>query len=85
MENNVNNLMNLEAVRLLEEVEIRARERRVFNARKDPFQLADKEFIRLYRINKRIMENVIDIVSEFIDAPRRISALEATTQVKKII
>lgn len=83
MEHNLNNLINLEAVRLLEEVEVRARERRLFNERKDPFELSDKEFIRLYRVNKRIMENVIDIVSEYI-GERRLSALGATTQVKII-
>jgi hypothetical protein len=52
--------MNLEAVRLLEDVEVRARERRIFNERRDPFELSDKEFIRLYRVNKRIMEDVVE-------------------------
>lgn len=84
MEHNLHNLINLEAVHLLEEVEVRARRRRVFNARRDPFELSNKEFMALYRVNKRIMENVIDIVSEYNDEPRRLSALDVTTQVKKI-
>lgn len=84
MEQNINNILYLQAVQLLEEVELRARKRRVFHARKDPFELSNKDFIRLYRVNKRIMENVIDIVSNYTDEPRRVSALDVTTQVKKI-
>lgn len=83
---NLNNLINLEAMQLLEEVEIAAMERRLFHARKDPFQLSNKD-IRLYRVNKRIMENVIDIVSEYINGNerKRLSAIDVTTQVNKLI
>lgn len=86
MQNNLNNLINLEAVRLLEEVEERrAREIPRLYERRDPFQLPDQDFIKLYRVNKHIMENVIDIVSEYINNdPRRLSALNVTTQVKQI-
>lgn len=38
------NLINLEAVRLLEEVEERAMVRRLFHARNDPFELSNKDF-----------------------------------------
>lgn len=81
---NINNLINLEAVRLLEEVEIRAmNRRRLFHARDDPFELSNKDFITLYRVNKRIAENVIDTVTQYLDEPSRSSALDNTTQVKK--
>lgn len=81
----INNLINLVAVNILEEVEIRAMERRqLFHVRNDPFLLSNKDFTRLYRVNKRITENVIDIVSEYINAhERRQSALDVTTQVIK--
>ncbi|XP_067208477.1 uncharacterized protein [Linepithema humile] len=80
-----NNLINLEAIRLLEEVEIRAVKRRLFHIRDDPFDLFNKEFIKLYRVNKRIAENVINIVDQYFDEPTRSSALDIVTQVKKII
>lgn len=84
----INNLINLEAVHLLEGVEIRAMERRLRarnRARNDPFQLSNKDFVRLYRVNKRITENVIDIVSEYINVNERTqSALDVTTQVNEI-
>lgn len=80
------NLINLEAVRLLEEVERRAVVRRIFHARNDSFALLNKDFIRLYRINKRIAEDVSNIVSEYTnEQPRRLSALDINTQVNKII
>lgn len=80
------NLINLEAVRLLEEVEERAMVRQLFHVRNDPFELSNKDFIRLYRVNKRIAEDVINIVSEYInEQPRRSSALDINTQVNKII
>ncbi|XP_071573951.1 putative nuclease HARBI1 [Temnothorax nylanderi] len=76
------NLINLEAIRLLEEVEGRAVVRRLFHARNDPFELSNKDFIRLYRVNKRIAKNVSNIVSEYInEQPRRLSALDINTQV----
>ncbi|XP_026826928.1 putative nuclease HARBI1 [Ooceraea biroi] len=56
-------------------------ERRVFHVKNDAVQLPDKEFVRLYRVNKRIAENVIYIVSEYININERRSALDATTQV----
>ncbi|XP_032677057.1 uncharacterized protein LOC116846830 [Odontomachus brunneus] len=37
--------------------------RRLFHIRNNPFDLSNKDFIRLYRINKRITENIIDIVT----------------------
>lgn len=82
------NLINLEAVRLLEEVEERAMVRQLFHVRNDPFELSNKDFIRLYRVNKRIAiaEDVINIVSEYInEQSRRSSALDINTQVNKII
>lgn len=85
MQNNILNLINLEAVNLLEEVEIREMQRRIFNIRKYAFELSNKEFIRLFRVNKRITRNIIDIVSEYINEPSRKSALDITTQVRKII
>ena len=78
--------INLGALHLLEEAEIRAMRRpRLFHARDDPFELSNKDFIRLYRVNKEITENILNIVSEYNNEPRRASALDITTQVKKII
>lgn len=60
-------------------------QRRTFNIRKYAYELSDKEFIRLFRVNKRISRDIIDIVSEYQNEPSRTSALDITTQVGKFI
>lgn len=47
----------------------------------DPFELSDKKFVKLFRINKRMADELIDSLNPFMTERRRISALCPTEKV----
>jgi hypothetical protein len=72
-------VINAPIVGALENVEIRPRRR--FHIRDDPFELSNRQFIQLFRLNKAAARNLIEIVEPYLIPQRRISAIDSTTKV----
>ncbi len=72
----------LAAIRNLEDAEYRASDynRRFFD-KYDPFELSDKTFVRLFRLNKVMVDDLIDRLDPFLLQPSRSSALDSVTKV----
>lgn len=72
----------LAAIRNLEEAEYRQMDynRRFFD-KYDPFELSDKAFVRLFRLNKSMVDELIDRLDPFLVQPTRASALDSVTKV----
>ena len=74
-------LLNLAAAHLLEDAELDAEQPdRHFLPRGDPFELPDHQFVKLYCLNKDLVDNIIDRVSEF-HPQRRMSPIDVSTKV----
>lgn len=54
---------------------------RNYNNRFDAFELSDSRFVKLFRLNKPLVQDLIDNLSPFIPEPNRSSALDVTTKV----
>lgn len=55
---------------------------RVYYRRRDPFiELSDQQFIKHFRLNKNLTRQLIQIVSPFLEQPRRRSSLTPQTKV----
>ena len=54
---------------------------RTFHERLDPFELPDRQFVKLFRLNKQTTEALVDVISEYIPDATRASALDVTTKV----
>lgn len=77
-----NNIRNIIAANMLAEVEAYAeRNARHFRTREDPFELPERQFLKLYRLDKRTVDNIVDIVEQY-PHPTRSSALDASVQVR---
>jgi len=72
-------IINAPIMGVLENMEIPQRRRR-FNIREDPFELSNRQFIQLFRLNKAV-RNLIEIVEPYLIPHRRISAIDSTTKV----
>lgn len=72
----------LAAIRNLEDAEYRAMDynRRFFD-KYDPFELSDKTFVKLFRINKAMVDELVDRLDPFLVQPSRASALDSVTKV----
>ena len=55
---------------------------REFIPKRDAFELSENHFIKIYRVNKDLADNIINYVEEF-RPTRRQSAFDATTKVKR--
>jgi len=75
-------IINAPIMGVLENMEIPQRRRR-FNIREDPFELSNRQFIQLFRLNKAAVRNLIEIVEPYL-IPQRISAIDYTTKVNII-
>ena len=74
-------LLNLATAQLLNDAELDAKQLdRHFLPRSDPFELHDHQFVKLYRLNKDLVDNIIDRVSEF-HPQRRISHINVSAKV----
>lgn len=49
--------------------------------RTDPFQLTDRKFLQIFRLSKNMVNDVVEMVSPFINPQSRASALSVTTKV----
>lgn len=81
---NLDVLRNINALEMLENAEIADRApplRRVYNVRQDAFEMSDMKFRRLFRLNKDLAANVIDIYDEIGRPPSRSSAIDNETKV----
>lgn len=78
-----NGLANVAAIEVLEEAEILARgHRRHRRLIVDPFEeLTDSQFIKMYRLSKPMVEEVVHLVEPYIDPPLTVSGLSVTTKV----
>lgn len=56
-------------------------ERPRFHSRDEAFELPERQFIRLFRLNKTTVDQIIDIVKANSQKPSRSSALDVNTQV----
>ncbi|KAG5900538.1 hypothetical protein JTB14_022845 [Gonioctena quinquepunctata] len=76
--NNMNNIVR-EAEILVQE----GRERQYYERfRLDPFDhLSDNMFIRLFRLNKQLVRDVIEMLNPFLTPPRRLHDLDKQTKV----
>ena len=75
-------LLNLAATQLHEDAELYAGQRsdRHFLPRGGPFELPDHQFVKLYHLNKDLVDNIIDRVNEF-HPQRRMSSIDVSTKV----
>ncbi|KAK4872578.1 hypothetical protein RN001_014607, partial [Aquatica leii] len=74
----------LYGIGVLQEVENNAeRPPRRYHDRDDPFELSDKQFIRLFRLTKELTRFVIDLVGDYIPAPSRLSGLDVQTKISE--
>jgi len=73
-------IINAQIMNNLENVDIPERRRR-FHIREDPFELSNREFIQLFRLNKAAARNLIEIVEPHLTPQTRISAMDSTTKV----
>lgn len=49
----------------------------------NPFQLSDRKFVQLFRVDKNLCHNIIDMVTPFLPQPTRTSAMSIQTKVRK--
>lgn len=72
----------LAAIRNLEDAEYREMDynRRFFD-KYDPFELSDKTFVRLFRLNKVMVDELVDRLDPFLVQQSRSSALDSVTKV----
>lgn len=81
--------MDLNDVMLWEQIEedlIEAIENRTsaeILEKRDPFLLSDQKFIKLFRLTKEVTNELIDILTPFLQPPSRRSALSVKTKVGK--
>ncbi|XP_024878548.1 putative nuclease HARBI1, partial [Temnothorax curvispinosus] len=74
-------VINAPIMNALENVDIPERRRRRFHIREDPFELSNKEFVQLFRLNKAAATKLIEIVEPHLAPQTRISAINLTTKV----
>ncbi|XP_046404704.1 putative nuclease HARBI1 [Ischnura elegans] len=75
-------LLHVLAIRELEEAENEIRRiPRVLRFRKNPFELEEKKFVRLYRLNKQLTADLIASLRGFVRESPRSSALNLETKV----
>lgn len=80
-----NNIVNIVGADMLAEAERYVeRNGRHFRTREDPFELPERQFIKLFRLDKRTVDNIIDIVEQY-HHPTRSSALDASVQVSSLL
>ncbi|XP_018572113.1 putative nuclease HARBI1 [Anoplophora glabripennis] len=76
------NQINLAAIAALEEAELLEEGQRQFHDFVNPFDsLTDRQFIKLFRLNKNMTEDLIETLEPFITPPSRISSLNVTRKV----
>ena len=74
-------LLSLTAAQLLEDAELDAEQPyRHFLPRGDPFELPDHQFVKLYRLNKDLADNIIVRVNEFHPQQRK-SPIDVSTKI----
>ena len=57
------NILNAEVIDMVRDAEVQAMHiRRPFNARDDPFDLSDRQFMSRYRLSKAMVDDLINIV-----------------------
>ena len=76
-----NNNMNNDVLEAIEDLEIG---RDVLQPT-DPFLLSNRKFIQIFRLSKDMVTEVVEMVSPFMEAQSRASALSITTRVSKQI
>ncbi|XP_051175804.1 putative nuclease HARBI1, partial [Leptopilina boulardi] len=54
--------------------------RQEFRRPLDPFELPDHQFVQIYRLNKEMVDNIIDGMENFVPQ-RRVSAIDVSTKV----
>lgn len=52
-------------------------------AQTNAFQLSDRKFLRLFRVDKDLCRDIIDMVTPFLAQPTRTSALSIQTKVSR--
>ena len=79
----LNNYNNLVALQMLNDAGFQnERNDRVFHERDDAFELSDRKFIKLFRLNKNTADNLINTAEQYIPGPTRASALDVSTKVR---
>jgi len=75
----------LYALQNAEIVEDRNNIRRYHLIQDDPFELSDKKFVQLFRLNKAAVRYLIGIVEPYMNPQTRISAISPTTKIIIVI
>lgn len=73
-------IINAPIINVLDNVDVLERRQR-FHIRDDAFELSNKQFIQLFRLNKAAARYVIEIVEPHLIPQRRISAINSTSKV----
>lgn len=74
-------LIDINSINVLQNMESLQDYRRILHNRNDPFEMRDTEFIKQFRLNKDLVQNVIDIADEFSDPISRKSEIDVETKV----
>lgn len=75
-----NNFTNLIALQMRNEaIEHDERGNRIFYDRQDAFDLSDRQFIKMFRLNKEVTANLIDVAERYIPGQSRASSLDVST------
>ena len=77
--NNLNNLMALQMRN--EALEHDERDNRIFYATQNAFELSDRQFIKIFRLNKETASNLIHVAERYMPRETRISSLNVSTKV----
>lgn len=78
------NLIHLFAIRNLENAELRNRPNHRHNPQ-DPFgELNEKQFVKLFRLSKDLVQYLVECLSPYIRSPLRATDLDVLTKVVPI-
>lgn len=81
---NLEEIAFLGAIGALEEAEINANHgRRVYDHRDAFHDLSDNQFIKIYRLSKPLVSELIDLLEPHVVHPTRLSAMNVETKVIK--
>lgn len=73
----LNDILQEDLEDAVEQMEIR----RDVLPQRDPFLLSDQKFIKLFRVSKDLCQEIVEMLTPYIVAPTRTSALTVSTKV----
>lgn len=63
------------------DAEIQANIQRNVLIKRDPFELSDEKFVKMFRLSKELVRNIVEMITQFVEGSTRASALTRETKV----